>query len=366
MNYDIKSFTFNPSDIENNTYGYSAYSDSEDVIPCSQEENKSFDQSFLPVLYSLLFLLGILGNGLIMVVMLPNRRKLQSTDMFILHLALADILLVATLPFWAVQTTNGWIFGEAVCKIVASIFKINFYAGTFLLTCISCDRYLSIVFAVQIYKKNRMDLVHWSCFLVWCLCFLLSVPDAMYYSVLIEPRINMTVCEPFFPIETSVSWKLALTFLFHFLGFLLPLGGMLLFYSHIIITLLKSQGFKKQRALRLIISVVVAFFLCWTPYNVVAFLDTLKTLNALKNSCNLENKIDIALSVTSGLCYFHCCLNPVLYAFFGVKFKSNLAELFNRTRLCPRFVARYVKRRQPSTRSSTWSESGDTSLSGVY
>ncbi|XP_063797693.1 C-X-C chemokine receptor type 3-like [Pseudophryne corroboree] len=364
--YDsYKSFTLNSADFDNSTFAYSAYSDSEDVTPCSQEENKIFDQSFVPAFYSLLFLAGILGNGLVMTVLLPNRQKMQSTDIFILHLALADLLLVATLPFWAVQTTLGWVFGQVLCKIVASIFKINFYAGTFLLTCISFDRYLSIVYAVQVYKRHRMDLVHWSCFIVWCLCFILSIPDAMYYSVSLESRINMTVCEPFFPISTSRHWKVALTFLFHIMGFLLPLVGMLYCYSHIILTLLNSQGFKKQKALRLIIAVVVAFFLCWSPYNIAAFIDTVKMLQ-LNSSCDFETKIDIALSVTSGLCYFHSCLNPVLYAFIGTKFKSNLAEMFSNTRLCPQFVAQYVKRRQPSTRSSTRSDSGDTSLSGVY
>ncbi|KAM9299472.1 C-X-C chemokine receptor type 3-like [Gastrophryne carolinensis] len=345
---------------------YSPYSDdTDDNSPCTQEKARIFDENFVPSFYTLLSISGILGNGLVMVVLLSNKQKIQSTNVFILHLAASDILLAITLPFWAVQATFGWIFGEIWCKIIASFFKVNFYAGTFLLTCISCDRYLSIVFAVQIYKKHRLHLVYWSCLIVWIFSFFLCIPDAIYYSATFDARTNTTECQAFFPLTLSKSWKAGMAFLYHIVGFLLPFAGMLFCYSHIVITLLRSQGFKKHKALRLIIAVVVAFFLCWTPYNIVALVDTINMLNDTKSTCGFNDQIDIALSITSGLCYFHSCLNPVLYAFIAVNFRSNLAELLSRWGLCSHFVARNIKRGQSSTKSFTWSESGDTSFSGI-
>ncbi|XP_077115938.1 C-X-C chemokine receptor type 3-like isoform X1 [Ranitomeya variabilis] len=350
---------------DNITFQYSDVSDSEDYGICLHEENKIFDQIFLPTFYSILFIAGMLGNGLVILVMLTNKLKMQSTDVFIVHLALADMLLVSTLPFWAAQTTQGWIFGKALCKIVASLFKINFYAGTFLLACISIDRYLSIVYAVQIYKKNKKKHVHWSCLAVWFLCLIFCIPDALYYTVSFESRTNFSSCDPYYPEGHAKTWKITTTILFQIFVFLLPLIFMLFCYSHIIITLMRSQGFKKQRAMRLIIAVVVAFFLCWTPYNIVAFFDML-TLLEIVNDCTVTSNIDFALSITSCICYLHCCLNPILYAFIGAKFKNNLLELFSKTRLCPRFVAKHVKRRQTSSKSFTWSSSGDTTVSGIY
>lgn len=358
------SIDMSDSDFENISFSYSGTSDSGEYEICVYGENKIFDHIFVPTFYSILFAAGILGNGLVMLVMLTNYQKMQSTDVFIVHLALADMLLVSTLPFWAAQATFGWIFGEALCKLVASLFKINFYAGTFLLACISIDRYLSIVYAVQIYKKHNKDRVHWSCFAVWVLCILMCIPDALYYSVTFDSHVNMSMCDPLYPEKNSKSWKVTTTLLFHIFVFLLPLIGMLFCYSHIIITLLTSQGFKKQRAMKLIIAVVAAFFLCWTPYNIVAFLDML-TMLEIKNDCNFTINIDFALSVTSCISYLHCCLNPILYAFIGAKFKNNLFDLISKTRLCPRFVVKHVKRRQ-SSKSFTWSSSGDTAVSGIY
>ncbi|KAM4703048.1 uncharacterized protein WCC33_011620 [Rhinophrynus dorsalis] len=347
------------------SYDYHTSSESADVEPCNLQQTMAFDQRFLPALYSFISLLGILGNVLVVVVLMKNKWKLQSTDIFILHLALADIMLVITLPFWAVQTVSGWIFGDVLCKIVASVFKINLYASTFLLVCISCDRYLSIVHALQIYKKHRLHMVHWSCLLVWCLCIGLSIPDMIYFQVNYEYRTEMTECLQVFDFSSSKTWRISMAFLYHVLGFLLPLCFMVYCYLHICLTLKGSQGFKKQRALRVIIAVVVAFFLCWAPYNIAALMGTLKVLKVLADNCKLESDIDIALSVTSGLCYFHSCLNPILYAFIGAKFKKQFLELLSKIScICPQIVKKYTKH-QPSKRSSSWSESADTSISGI-
>ncbi|CAH2318996.1 C-X-C chemokine receptor type 3 [Pelobates cultripes] len=336
-----------------------------DFGTCNLEESKIFDRNFLPAFYSLLFLIGIIGNVLVMFVLLRNKHKLQSTDIFILNLAIADILLVLTLPFWASQAFSGWLFGGILCKIVGSLFKVNFYAGIFLLACISWDRYLSVVYAVQMFKKHRSNLIYWICLAVWCACLALCIPDVMYFKAEYDYRTNLTICQPSFPASTSKMWKTIMTSIFHILGFLLPFCGMVYCYAHIFHTLLKSNGFKKQRALQLVIAVVVAFFLCWTPYNIVAFVDTLVMLEVVPVSCNLTHNIDTALSVTSGLCYFHCCLNPFLYVFIGAKFKNYFIELLRQAScMCPNFMEQYVKRKY-SARSSTWSESGDTSLSRI-
>nr|BAM65822.1 C-X-C chemokine receptor type 3 [Xenopus laevis] len=358
---------YNADDFESSSpfYDYKSSTETTDEAPCNLQTTVMFDRSFLPAFYSIVFLLGMLGNVLVLVVLLQNRWRLQSTDIFLLHLALADILLVITLPFWATQAVSGWIFGNVLCKMVASIFKINFYACTFLLVCISCDRYLSIVYAVQLYKKHRTHLVHWSCLLVWCLCIGLSIPDMVYYRVTYEPRANVTDCQPDFGHLDSKTWKISLTFLYHIVGFLIPLCFMVYCYTHIIHSLCQTHGFKKQKALRVVIAVVVIFFLCWTPYNIVALLDTMNILNVLPDNCTTDSNIDIALSVTSGLCYFHSCLNPLLYAFVGAKFKMKLVELLSKLScICPQIVKKYIKYNPPA-KPSTWSESGDTTVSAM-
>ncbi|KAL0172369.1 hypothetical protein M9458_032680, partial [Cirrhinus mrigala] len=92
-------------------------------VVCDQESSMYFDSIFIPVLYSLALVLGLVGNGLVLVILWKKRVGLNVTDIFILHLSLADILLLLTLPFWAVEAANEWIFGTALCKVTGALFK---------------------------------------------------------------------------------------------------------------------------------------------------------------------------------------------------------------------------------------------------
>uniref|UniRef100_A0A6P8SHS9 C-X-C chemokine receptor type 3 n=1 Tax=Geotrypetes seraphini TaxID=260995 RepID=A0A6P8SHS9_GEOSA len=319
-----------------------------------------FDKIFLPIFYTLVFLLGLFGNFIVMAVMIKYKHTLTATDIFILHLAIADILLVLTLPFWAIQAVLGWIFGDLSCKIIGSVFKINFYSNIFLLVCISFDRYLSIVHAVQMYKKHKTLLVHMSCLAVWGFCFLLSIPDLVLLQSVNEIRYNTIECLHNFSSNTAYYWRATLRFLFHVVGFFLPLCVMVYCYVRIILTLMGSQGFQKHKAMRIIIAVVITFILCWAPYNVVLLTDTLISFNVLNQNCDLDTQIDIGKSITSSLGYFHCCLNPFLYAFIGIKFRNNFQLLLNQ--IGCKCMKKHVT---PQKRNSTWSESGETTYSAL-
>ncbi|XP_015416122.1 PREDICTED: C-X-C chemokine receptor type 5 [Myotis davidii] len=58
---------------------------------------------------------------------------------------------------------------------------------------------------------------------------------------------------------------------------------------------------------------LAGFFLCWSPYHVAIFLDTLSRLRAVGGSCALRGYLSVAITVGEFLGLAHCCLNPVLY-----------------------------------------------------
>ncbi|KAL0172367.1 hypothetical protein M9458_032678, partial [Cirrhinus mrigala] len=125
MNADTKSsmeeFDFSADYGDSYSENYESYC--EGHIVCDQESSMYFDSIFIPVLYSLALIMGLVGNGLVMVVLWKKRPSMNATDIFILHLSLADILLLLTLPFWAVEAANEWIFGTALCKLIGALFK---------------------------------------------------------------------------------------------------------------------------------------------------------------------------------------------------------------------------------------------------
>uniref|UniRef100_A0A3Q3ADM0 C-X-C motif chemokine receptor 3 n=1 Tax=Kryptolebias marmoratus TaxID=37003 RepID=A0A3Q3ADM0_KRYMA len=335
----------------NDSYAYDNCCDEEDI--CNPSEGMSFEAIFVPVLYSVAFVVGILGNGLLLGVLFQSRRNWSVTDTFILHLGVADILLLLTLPLWAAQSASekGWTFYNPLCKITGTLFTINFYCGIFLLACISLDRYLSIVHATQI------------CLVVWLFSLLLSIPDWIFLEVVSDERRGKAECVRNyykFGQKPSSSLKTAARGLYHAVGFLLPSAVLIFCYSSILWQLrCGTQGLQKQRAFKVIIAVVAVFFICWTPYNITLMVDTIRQNND-SNSCEMNTSLDKALLVTSSLGYLHCSLNPILYAFVGVKFRRQLLNIL-RSLGCK--LKTSVQFESVTRRSSFYSESADTSKS---
>ena len=145
-------------------------------------------------------------------------------------------------------------------------------------------------------------------------------------------------------------------------GFLLPSAVLIFCYSCILRRLrCGSQGLQKQKAFRVIVAVVVVFFLCWTPYNITLMVDTIHANNST-DSCGVRSSLDKAKIITSTVGYLHCSLNPILYAFVGVKFRRQLLDIL-RTLGCKLKTSAKFQSGVSSKRSSFWSESGDTSNS---
>ncbi|XP_075965176.1 C-X-C chemokine receptor type 3.1 isoform X2 [Anarhichas minor] len=334
---------------------------------CDSNNSGHFLSVFIPALYSVAFVVGILGNGVLLGVLVQSRRTWSVTDTFILHLGVADVLLLVTLPLWAAQSAqdHGWTFGTPLCKITGAVFTINFYCGIFLLACISLDRYLSIVHATQMYSRKKPWVVQVSCLAVWIFSLLLSIPDWVFLEAVNDNRTSKkTQCVRNylrFASEAVSDWRLASRLLLHTVGFLLPSVILIFCYSCILHRLrCGSQGLQKQKAFRVIVAVVAVFFLCWTPYNITLMVDTLHSGNN-SETCGVRTSLETAKIITSSVGYLHCSLNPILYAFVGVKFRRQLLDIL-RSLGCK--LKTSVKLQSvTSRRSSIWSESADTSNS---
>ncbi|XP_051921212.1 C-X-C chemokine receptor type 3.1 [Hippocampus zosterae] len=325
---------------------------------CDPNEGQHFQAVFSPVLYSVAFLVGILGNGLLLGILTRSRKTWSVTDTFILHLAVADVLQLLTLPLWAAQDGQslGWTFGTPLCKIAGAVFTINCYCGIFLLACISLDRYVSIVHATQVYSRRKPWIIQSSCLAVWLLSLLLAVPNLIFLEAVENTRRRKTQC-----VANFASWELASRLLCHIVGFLLPSLVLVFCYSCILRRLrCGAGGVQKQKAFRVIAAVVAVFFLCWTPYNVTLMVET-SFLGNNRTSCEFRASLQKAMSITPIVGNLHCSLNPILYAFVGVKFRRQLLDIL-RLLTCKSETGTKFQS-VSGRRTSIWSESTETSNS---
>lgn len=302
------------------------------LFTCDSEKDPlhMYHSVFQPLVYIMVFLLGLTGNGLLLMVLLKRRAHLRMTDIYLLHLALADLLLLFTLPFVVTQVLAGWVFGNFLCKLLGLLHRLNLWCGSLLLAGIGIDRYLAIVHVISSLQTRRPQTVHLICALLWLFCLALSMPNIVFLSV--EPiRNDDTWLQCHFNNYGShaYKWYLVDRLLTHLLCFLLPLVIMGYCYTAVVFTLYHShQSLEKQGAIRLAMVVTLVFCVCWLPYNITLFLDTLLRLGILsQKTCQTHTALALGLKVTETIGFIHCCLNPILYAFVGVRFRNDLLRL---------------------------------------
>ncbi|XP_032385895.1 C-X-C chemokine receptor type 4b [Etheostoma spectabile] len=342
--------------------------------PCGRVLSSEFNKIFLPTVYGIIFILGVIGNGLVVVVMGYQKKVKTMTDKYRLHLSVADLLFVLTLPFWAVDAAKSWYFGGFLCVSVHMIYTVNLYSSVLILAFISLDRYLAVVRATNSQATRKLLASRVIYVGVWLPAAVLTVPDLVFARVQDKDSSNFhifdesmetgdslerIICQRIYPQATSLIWTVVFRFQHILVGFILP--GLVILVCYCIIIAKLSQGAKgqalKKKALKTTIILILCFFSCWLPYCVGIFLDNLMMLNVVPQSCELQQAVETWISITEALAYFHCCLNPILYAFLGVKFKKSAKSALTASSRSSQKVTLMTKKRGPISSVSTESES---------
>lgn len=262
-------------------------------------------------------------------VLLRRWRQLRITEIYLLHLALADLMLLFTLPFVIIDTTTGWVFGKFLCSLNGLLNSLSFLCGSFLLACIGFDRYLAIVHAIPSMQSRRPRTVQLTCIVLWLICFGLSIPETVFLSVeknYTDP--SRHTCYYYNHGIHANNWVITKRVLHH-VCFFFPLAIMCYCYTALIITLYNSQKSQtKKTAIRLALLITLVFFFCCLPYNVTLLIKTLVDMDIYKyKTCRGFMLLTPVLEATKSLSILHCCLNPFLYAFVGVRFRNELLHL---------------------------------------
>lgn len=277
-----------------------------------------------------IFLLAIPGNLIVGWVIFTRRRMLTPSDVYLFNLTIADGLMALTIPFLAAAVVEGWIFGNFMCKFLPLIIEANFYTSILFLACISIDRYLVIVRANESVRSRQRWCSWFLCVAVWALGSALALPALFNDTAKLDSDPQRMICTKNFDMGSATSWRVATRLFLHIFGFFLPLVVMITCYSIVIVRLLRTRGFQKHKAMKVIISVVVAFLLCWMPYHITLMVDTALRIDLIPFDCGVRRTVTAALDVTNNLALLHSCINPVLYAFVGQKFRNNMSQLLQR------------------------------------
>ncbi|KAI1898908.1 hypothetical protein AGOR_G00077240 [Albula goreensis] len=313
-----------------------------------QHQNK-----LIPAIYSIIFVLGFAGNGLVVCVLCQKASRSTVANTYMLSLALSDLLFLVSLPFWAVYYSQDyqWVFGSLMCKVCGGLLSLNLYASIFFITCMSVDRYLAIVHPFKSQGQRSLCRARVVSCMVWAAACVPTMLTLVFRDTLHVAHMDVTVCGIKYP---SDSWETALGLMKNILGFLLPFTIIASCYCSIGKHLLGSPDLKKStsnldRVLKLVVAVVVAFFVCWFPFHVLTFLNTLGRLGVTV-PCWVQRTIDMALPFTLCLGFSNSAVNPFLYCFVGNHFREQLSSMYE-----ARTASLSQKRGSVSTRLSSFS-----------
>lgn len=281
-----------------------------------------------------LFLLAALENTFVLSVFFLHKNNCTVAEIYLGNLAAADLILACGLPFWAITIANNfdWLFGEVLCRVVNALIYMNLYSSIFFLMLVSVDRYLALV---KTMSMGRMRGVRWAkiySLVIWGCTLLLSSPMLMFRTLMKynEEGFNVTACIIDYP---SSSWEVFTNVLLNLVGFLLPLT-IITFCTVKIMQVLRNNEMKKfkeiqteRKATVLVLAVLGLFVICWVPFQISTFLDTLIRLNVL-SGCWVRHAVDVITQISSYMAYSNSCLNPLVYVIVGKRFRKKSREVY--------------------------------------
>ncbi|XP_046690352.1 galanin receptor 2b isoform X2 [Silurus meridionalis] len=266
------------------------------------------------VVFSLIFLLGTVGNSLVLAVLLRSGQlSYNTTNLFILNLSVADFFfIIFCVPFQAtIYSLEGWVFGSFMCKVVHFFINLTIY--------------LAIRYPLRSRELRTPCNAVVAMVIIWGLSLVFAGPYLSYYD-LIDFE-NSNVCVPGWE-EYNRKVLDTCTFVF---GYVIPVLIVSLSYTRTIKYLwtavdpldgMSESKRAKRKVTKMIIIVTVLFCICWLPYHVVIL-------------CYLYgdfpfNQTTYAFRLLSHcMAYANSCLNPIVYALVSKHFRKGFKKVFS-------------------------------------
>ncbi|KAE8282467.1 Galanin receptor type 1 [Larimichthys crocea] len=279
------------------------------------------------MIFGLIFILGVLGNTMVITVLARSKpgQPRSTTNIFILNLSVADLsYLLFCVPFQStIYMLTSWVLGAFICKFIHYFFTVSMLVSIFTLSAMSVDRYVAIVHArksssIRVGRHAMIGVV-----LIWIVSLVMAAPVAHYQNI-VEWKDNNTYCWEVWPDHQRKVYVMC-TFVF---GYLLPLTLISVCYAKVLNHLhkklknvSKKSELSKRKTAQTVLVVVVVFCLSWLPHHIVH-------LWVEFGSFPLSQASFVFRVVAHCLAYSNSSVNPIIYAFLSENFRNSYKQVF--------------------------------------
>ncbi|XP_002730938.1 somatostatin receptor type 2-like [Saccoglossus kowalevskii] len=315
------------------------------------------EEIIIPIVFGFTCLLGIIGNSLVIYVILKHNKMKTVANVYIMNLALADLLFMIMIPFISYQQAmNMWPFGSAWCKISMAVDGMNQCTGIYCLTAMAFDRYLAIVHPIKSLKRRTVRIAGAVNISIWVVAFVTVMPLWLYTKAVTIPGTGISICAVDWPYDTFGAVFLLYMFVF---GLALPVVIITLCYLLMIkklyvgVSPLGESHTKKptKKVARMVLTVIFVFVICWTPFYTIQFVGAFSD-DDWRPDKTFYGFFYFALCLS----YFNSCVNPLIYSFMSDNFRKCFAKVVT----CKRLYDTDIEGETKLNRNSGSGEDGKT------
>ena len=262
------------------------------------EERKDI---ILIVSYSVLIFISLVGNILVCKAVYDLRQSMSTTNVLIFNLAVSDLLMTTVnIPFNLMRFIMAdWPFGQFFCMLVPFVQSMSVHCSSITMMFIAFERYKSLIHNSHIDCKclgERFRFVGILVF-IWLLSAVFSIPHGIHNKI--KPLfmgLEIIRCQVIYPEPKDVynKWYTLISLMTQYL---IPITLTLICYVRISQFLWRRQivgtvnefhriGImrKKKRRIRMLLTVVVVFAICWLPLNIYLIINAFKLRTFKENA----------------------------------------------------------------------------------
>ncbi|KYN38172.1 Neuropeptides capa receptor [Trachymyrmex septentrionalis] len=300
------------------------------------------------IIYAAIFFTGIIGNVSTCIVIARNKSMHTATNYYLFSLAVSDLLLlVSGLPaeMYLVWCKYPYIFGEGFCVLRGLASETSTNASVLTIASFTVERYVAICHPFLSQTLSNLSRAIKLILIIWLVALLFALPQALQFGVVRHnDHPDMVMCTVK-RIIVSHSFELS-TFLF----FVIPMCLITFLYVLIGLKLRKSNMTvpgrtesrncrhyperSSRRVLKMLVAVVIAFFICWAPFHVqrlIAIYGTNTEDHITSNGPWMEF-LYLLMTYVSGVFYYvSTTINPILYNIMSNKFRIAFMETLSKS-----------------------------------
>ncbi|XP_076018536.1 urotensin-2 receptor [Genypterus blacodes] len=280
--------------------------------------------------------MGVVGNVYTLTITRSAAlRRTGSMYIYIVNLALADLLYLSTIPFVVcTYFAHDWLFGEAGCRVLLSLDLLTMHTSVFILVAMSLERYRAVARPFSAHRSSSRGR-RLMAGMIWGLATVLTLPMMVMIRLREgKPSAAGLVKRICFPTWTPEAFKAYITILF-LTSVLVPGLVIVGLYAGLARRYWAAQASLggssrsarrrglKQKVVSMIFSIVVAYWACFLPFWgwQLAKLFSPESLKALSPAAH--NYVNFFVTC---LTYGNSCINPFLYTLLTRNYKDYLAQ----------------------------------------